>query len=406
MINTKANSALLKDVNRKKILKVIEETGRLSRVEIKNILKIDGKTVTNIANGLIADGLLVSTGDSSYTGGRRRDLLTLNSEYGYLIGIHLGVYFIRGILTDFKYNIVAEIKTPITPKESKVNLISKIKKTLQFLAQNKNIKKEKILGIGFAANGFYNFETGWWIDSVNNMHWKNVEIKKILKEQLDVPIYLENSSRVMTLAEERFGGAKKKENFIYIELGEGIGCGIIISGRLYRGANSIAGELGHTIVVPNGQLCSCGNRGCLETVASGWAINKLIKEKISDGAKSEIIKFCDDNLDNINTDMVFKAFRNGDKLATEVLEMATDYLSIGIANLVNLFNPNSIFMGGHFATLGSSYLTKTKDKIKKYTMPLVFRNVEILTTSLDNSAAVMGVTTLVRDPYFYIDKIQ
>lgn len=405
MKNTKVNSTLLKNLNRKEILSVISEVGNLSRVEVKNLLGKDGKTVTNITNGLIEDGLITSSGYSAFTGGRRRELLTLNPDYGYLVGIHLGVHFLRGTITDFKYKVLAEEKIPISPDESKTSLIQKIKKTLDFLIKNSSIPVNKLLGIGFVANGFYDHVTGEWIISVNNLNWKNVPIRKILLEQYDVPIYLEDSTNAMTIMEKCFGKEKNKKNFIYLDLGVGIGCAIIYNDRLFRGATNIAGELGHTIVVPNGELCSCGNRGCLETVASGWAINKAIKEKILAGAKSEIKDLCNGDLNRLETDMVFQAFSNGDKLATEVMELATDYLSIGIANLINLFNPESIVFGGHFATLGDFYLVKLKNKIQKYAMPKSFNDTNIIISSLDDNAAVLGATTLVRNSYFHIDSI-
>jgi len=405
MENTKVNSTLLKNVNRKKILSVIDKAKSISRVEVKNLLGKDGKTVTNIVNGLIEDGFITTIGLSSFTGGRRRKLLTINSNYGYLIGLHLGIHFIRGIITDFKYKIILEEKMPISPSESEASLIQKIRKTLDFLIKSKSIPLKKILGIGFVANGFYNDNTGVWINSVNNLHWKNVPIKKILSKQYDIPIYLEDSSRSMALAEKTFGCVKDKKNYIYLDLGIGIGCGIIYQGRLYKGPMNIAGELGHTIVVPNGALCSCGNRGCLETVASGWAIKNIVKDNILTGEKSEILDLCNEDLNKLETDMIFKAFENGDELASEVLESASDYLGIGIANLINLFNPEVIVFGGHFTTINELFLKKLKGKIKKYAMPLLFNNVKILTSSLNDNAGVLGATTLVRDPYFYIDTI-
>ncbi len=405
MKNAKINSTLLKKMNRKIVLSVIQESEKLSRVEIKNNLQKDGKTVTNITDGLLQDGFIISDGYSSYTGGRRRELLTLNPDYGYVIGIHLGVNYLRGIIVDFNNKVLLTEKIPISPTESKSSLILRIRKTLDFLIKRKNIPTDKLLGIGFVANGFYDRSTGEWINAVNNLNWKNVPIKKILSEQYDVPIYLEDSSRAMALGEKSFGKARNKKNYIYLDLGLGIGCGIIINDRLFRGASNIGGEFGHTIVVPNGELCSCGNRGCLETVSSGWALIKKIKEKITSGVKTQITDLCDGDLDKLDTDMIFQAFQNGDKLATEELELSTDYLSIAIVNLINLFNPESVVFGGHFATLGDLYLTTLKNKIQKYSSPISTNNINKTTSSIGDDAAVLGATTLVRSPYFQISRI-
>jgi len=406
MKSTEVNATLLKNVNKKKILSVIDNFGSISRVEVKNILGKNGKTVTNITNSLIEDGLITLNGYSSFTGGRRRELLTTNPSYGYLIGIQLGVHFIRGIITDFKYKVIVEEKREIPPGESKEYLIKKVQQILSFLVKDQNIPIDKVLGIGFVANGFYDNITGEWILSANNPNWKNVPIKKNLSEQYDVPIYIEHNTRAMALAEKHFGVAKDYNSFIYIGFGAGIGSAMIDNkGRIYRGVKNIAGELGHTAVVPNGDLCSCGKKGCLETVASGWAINKRIKAKILAGAKTEITDLCNGDLEKIDSAMIFGAYNNGDELATEVLNMASNYLSMSIANMINLFNPELIVVGGDLSTLSDLFVAQLKNKIKKHTLPLSLENVKILTTSLNDDAAVLGATTLVRDSYFYIDSI-
>ncbi|MCK5457585.1 MAG: ROK family protein, partial [Melioribacteraceae bacterium] len=148
-----------------------------------------------------------------------------------------------------------------------------------------------------------------------------------------------------------------------------------------------------------------GNRGCLETVSSGWALIKKIKEKIASGVKTQITDLCDGDLDKLDTDMIFQAFQNGDKLATEELELSTDYLSIAIVNLINLFNPESVVFGGHFATLGDLYLSTLRNKIQKYSSPISTNNIKKTTSSIGDDAAVLGATTLVRSPYFQISRI-
>ena len=406
MPNTKVNSTLLKNVNRKKILHVIDDADRISRVEIKNVLKKNGKTVTNIINSLIDDHMVMSVGSSHFTGGRRREILSINPEYGYLVGIHLGVHSLKGVITDFKYNTLAEEKIAISSDESAESLIRKIQKTLHFLIKHNKIEKNKILKIGFIANGISDDKTGEWIVSVNKPNWKNIPIRKILSDIYNVPIHLENNSRAMALWEKSYGSAKNKKNFIYINLSTGISCVVINNERIYRGMKNKAGELGHTIVVPNGELCSCGNRGCLETVASGWAIIKIVKNKIKDGTNTEIKALCNSNLDNIDMNMVFRAFSNRDKLAVEVLETASYYLGIAIANLINLFDPESVILGGYFAAMSDLFMEKLKGEIKKHIQTFSFDEVKVLSSSPDDNAVVLGAITLVRDTFFYLNEIR
>jgi glucokinase-like ROK family protein len=405
MKRTKVNQSLLKEINRKKILRVIHERGHSSRAEIRQLIKQDGKTVTNIANGLIRDGLLTSSGYSSFTGGRRRELLIMNPSFGYIIGIHLDINFLIGIVTDFQSKVLLRERIPISPTETKANLVNKIRKTITFLITKGNIPQDKILGIGFVASGFYDQELGKWLVSVNNLYWRDVPIVSILSQQCQCPIYLEDCSRALALGEKWFGRARNEENFICLDIGAGIGCGIFQKNRLYKGSSNFAGEIGHTIVVPDGDPCSCGNRGCLETVASGWALVKQAKCRISKGEQSLIRDSINGDLEAIDADMIFHAAHNGDKLATDLLNVASKYLGIGIANLINLLNPEIIILSGHFSSIEDFSLLSLKEKIRQYAMPESFEKTKVVTSLLGDDAAVMGATTLILDQIFHIETI-
>jgi N-acetylglucosamine repressor len=405
MKRTKVNQSLLKEINRKKILRVIHERGESSRAEIRHLIKQDGKTVTNIVNGLVKDGLLTTSGYSSFTGGRRRELLIMDPSYGYIIGIHLDINFLVGIVTNFQSKVILRERIPVSPTETKANLISKIRKTINFLITKGNIPQNEILGIGFVASGFYDQELGKWLVSVNNLYWKDVPIVSILSQQVQCPIYLEDCSRALALGEKWFGSAKSKEDFICLDIGAGIGCAIFQKNRLYKGTSNFAGELGHTIAIPDGEVCSCGNRGCLETVASGWALVKQVKCRMSNGEKTLVNDLCKGNLDDIDADMVFKAAHNGDKVAANLLNVASKYLGIGIANLINLLNPELIVLSGHFSTIEDLSLLSLKETISQYAIPESFEKVNIVNSLLGDDAAVLGATTLILDQIFHIETI-
>ncbi len=405
MNNAKVNQSLLKNVNRKKILSVINDFGEISRTEVTNILKKNGKTVTNIIIGLIEDGLIVNVGYSDSTGGRKRELFTINPDYGYLIGIHLGVHSLRGIITDFKYNIIANKIIPISYEESKESLLLKIKAIIDDLVKRKRVSKKKLLGIGFVANGVYNKETGVWIDSSNNLNWKNIPIRDFLTDTFNLPVVLERNSRSMALWEMYFGIATKNNNIIYINIGAGISSVFINNRKLYKGTSNNAGEFGHIIVEPNGHKCTCGKIGCLEAVSSGWAIINQIKNKIENGAKSEITDLCNNNLNLLDIDMMLTAFNNGDKVVCEVVNKAINYMGISVANLIELDNPELIIFGGQFAKNGNLFFEKLKIVIKKHTTPLPFKEVNIVVSSSDKAAVVLGVITKIRKPYFAIEEV-
>lgn len=405
MKNAKVNQSLLKNVNRKKILSLVHKSGEISRTEVSNILKKNGKTVTNITNGLIDDGLIVSVGYSDSTGGRKRELFTINPEFGYLIGIHLGVHSLRGIITDFKYKIIASKVIPITYEESKESLLLKIKTVIDALVKSKGINTQKLLGIGFVANGLYNIKTGVWIDSSNNLNWKNIPIKDFLKKTFNLPVVLERNSRSMALWEMYFGIAQKNKNIIYINLGAGISSVFINNRKIYKGASNNAGEFGHIVVEHNGYKCTCGKTGCLEAVSSGWAIVKQIKNEIKNGNESEITDLCNNDLNLLDIDMILTAYNNGDRLVCDIVDKAIKYLGISVANLIELDNPELIIFGGEFTKNGKLFFKKLKSTIKKYSTPLPFDDVNIVVSSSDEFAVVLGVITKIRKPYFVIEEV-
>ncbi len=405
MKTTKVNHSLLKDINRKKILRVVFDRGQSSRAEIKHLIKQDGKTVTNITNSLIKDGLVTSSGYSAFTGGRRRELLILNPNYGYIVGIYMDVNFLIGVVTDFRSRILLRERIPISPIDSKGSLISKIRKTIEFLISKGQVPPEKLLGIGFIASGFYDQAAGKWILSVNNLHWKNVPIVSLLSRKWTCPIYLEDSSRALALGEKWFGLAKEKENFICLDIGAGIGCAIVQDNRLYKGSSNFAGELGHTVVEREGEICSCGKRGCLESVASGWALVKNVKGRIERGERTLVQELCNGDTEAIEPDMVFAAAHNGDKVATGLLNSASEYLGMAIANVINLLNPELVIFSGHFSTSEDFSLLSLKERIRRYAMPESFAKVELATSALGDEAAVLGATTLVHDRFFHIGPI-
>lgn len=403
MKNAQVNSKLLKEINRKRILSVIDTTEKISRVEIQNILGKNSKTITNITNGLLEDGLVKTLGFSPSTGGRKREQLGIRNDFGYIVGIHLGVNVLRGIITDFKYKILANRTIKISPNESKENLLLKIKELLEFLIEGNSIPEQKLLGIGFVANGWYSDETGMWIDSSNNLNWENIPIRSYLQNLYNIPVYLERNSRSMALWEMHFGIAKNNDKILFINIGAGISSVFINDRRIYQGASNKAGELGHTIVVPNGNLCTCGKNGCLEAISSGWAIIKQVKGKIESGVKSEITDLCNNDLDKIDIKMIFDAFNRGDKLASDVINPAINYLGISIANLIELDNPELIVIAGCIAKIGGLFFSKLEKQIKTFTTHEQLDDVKIAVSSQDENAVVLGVVTKVRAPYFMFE---
>ncbi|SHG99602.1 ROK family protein [Tepidibacter thalassicus] len=241
--------------------------------------------------------------------------------------------------------VLDNIKIPTEVEKGPENALNNIKNTIYELLNRLNLKKEDLKGIGIGSPGPLDSERGVIIESANLKGWKNVEVVKALSEDFkDIPIKLENDGNAAALGEYLFGFGKNSRNFIYITVSTGVGGGAIIDGKLQRGANSNAFEVGHTIISINGPKCNCGNNGCLEAFASGTAIERIAEEKLLQGNESLISQIKGEG--KLKAEHVFEAAKKGDKLALEIVENEGYYLGIGLFNIIALYNPEKISIGG------------------------------------------------------------
>ena len=258
---------LMREINRLRVLNLLRREGSFSRTELARETGLDAKTITNVISELLNRRFIVSDSYEDSGGGRPRELLRLNTELKYSLGIYLSAREIRGVLIDLKGKIIREkiISLTGTQRISYVfSIIRAVKKELLH-----SISKSKLLGIGFVLPGIIDKERKKIIQASNLSYLEGIDIKERLKRIFKIPVELEDSSRAMALAEKWFGNARDIDNFVFVDLGVGIGCSIISSGRLHYGESLSAGELGHTIVDMKGPPCRCGHRGCLEPIYCG-----------------------------------------------------------------------------------------------------------------------------------------
>ncbi|SHJ94307.1 ROK family protein [Tepidibacter formicigenes] len=249
-----------------------------------------------------------------------------------------------GIMTK-NGEVLDDIKILTEVEKGPENAIKNIKNAIYELLKKLNLKKEDLKGIGIGSPGPLDSERGVIIESANLKGWKNVEIVKNLSGDFkNIPIKLENDGNAAALGEYLFGFGKGSRNFIYITVSTGVGGGAVIDGKLQKGGNSNAFEVGHTIISINGPKCNCGNNGCLEAFASGTAIERIAEEKLLEGRESLISQI--KGKGKLKAEHVFEAAKKGDKLALEIVENEGYYLGIGLFNIMALYNPEKISIGG------------------------------------------------------------
>lgn len=259
------------------------------------------------------------------------------------------------------------------------------------------LKTSDFIGLGIAAAGILDIKRGIVTTSPNLPRWQNVPLRDILAEKLGIVTYIINDANAAALGEHRFGGGRGFGNMIYLTVSTGIGGGIIVDGKLYSGADGCAGELGHMTIEVDGPQCNCGNFGCLEALASGWAVAREAKTRIKQGEKSSIIELADGRLESITAETVAVAARRGDRLAADIVREAANYLGVGFANFVNIFNPELIVIGGGLSKMGDMLLKPARRVLKERAFKLPARTVRLARARLGSNAGIIGAAAYVFD---------
>jgi len=293
----------------------------------------------------------------------------------YIIGIDLGGTYIKIGLVNSEGSIITRKKlvTPVSGGYRAV--INLIIKNLPFP------KNAQCRGIGFGVPGFVNARKGLVYRLVNIRGWDNVPLKKIMEKQTGIRACIDNDVNCMVMGEAAFGAAKGKQNVFGITLGTGVGGGIIINGRIYRGAGFTAGEIGHITVAKNGPRCNCGNRGCLEAFVGN---NRIIaRYKRRTGIKG-----------TITAKDIQKAAQKGDKYARRIWQEAGEYIGIALAGIINVLNPEIIVIGGGVSGAGHFLMDSIRKTVEERALPIASSGTEIKKAKLGNDAGIIGSAAL------------
>ncbi len=258
------------------------------------------------------------------------------------------------------------------------------------LLTQRNIDPAQLHSISIAAAGAIDVLKGLITSSPNLPGWHNVPLRDIVKSRCKVNTFLINDASAAALGEHQFGAGRGANNLILLTVGTGIGGGIIIDGRLYLGQSGSAGEIGHMTIDVNGTRCNCGNTGCLETLASGPAMAQEAVRRIEQGEKSSLTGIVDGEIGNITAEKIEVAAQGGDSLASEVISQAATYLGIGLANLVNIFNPEMIIVGGGVSEMGELLLEPARQVVKERAFELSARAVRIVRAQLGDDSGLLG----------------
>ncbi len=309
------------------------------------------------------------------------------------IGIDVGGTNVKIALVDNKGKIIYSNSIPTRAEMGYEYTINNMKEAITELIKETKSDPKNIESIGFGFPGQIDYQKGIVRLAPNIPGWVNVPIAEIMEKEFGIPTRVDNDVRCAALGELNYGAGQGCDNLICITVGTGIGSGLVINGKLVRGASNAAGEIGHIKLDMNGgPLCGCGDRGCLEAFASGPSIVALAEEYIKGGKSTKYRELANPD---ITPYIVSEAAKQGDPVAKRIFTIVGEYIGIGLASVVNLLNPEKIIIGGGVAAAGDLLLTPIKESLVKRAMPIAGSAVEIVPAQLGNSAGVIGASLLI-----------
>ena len=378
----------LRKSNRSRALWQVFLNGPLTRQEVGTVAGLSPATVSNLVAALVAEGVVVEVGLEDSNGGRPRGLLQVNPGYGYVIGVDVGETAFLVELFDFGLNLRAQ-HTSVTDMSvlDPEDAVSHIVEGIESVIAEAAVEPGRILGVGVAVPGLVEHR-GDAVVHGQSVGWHAVPLEAMLRDRTGLPILVDNGAKTLGQAERWFGAARDTDNAVIVLLGIGVGTCIISNGEVYRGATSSAGELGHTTVCVGGRTCRCGADGCLEAYVGAGAIAARYEQ-----LKRRRVTVSPGELEGRVAAII--AARDSDRAAAQVIDETITYLGAGIADLVNLFNPERVVVGGWLGrALGDDLLPRIRAAAGRRALHLPFSRVEIVTADLGQDAVALGGATL------------
>lgn len=376
---------LIKKMNKTIVLDTIRQRQPLSRADISAAIGLNKATVSSLVSELIDSQLVTEIGPGESSGGRKPTLLLFNRSAGYAVGIDIRVNDLLAVLVDLEGHVLLEKTVPLADFTPDL-VLDQIRKTIRQFSKKLPESPYGIVGIGIGVPGLVDDKSR--VVSAPNLDWNQVDLYESLVSEFGANLHIDNEANAGAIGEKLYGAGREAQNLIYLSIGIGIGSGIIVGGELYRGTSNFSGEVGHMTVAENGPLCRCGNRGCWETLASEKALLDRAAKLWSDS--------------HHDLEEIIQLARGGEPQAIQLLNEIGAQLGVGLANLVNILNPELIVIGNRLSLAGDlledAMLRTIENRSLSYHRKktgVAFANLGIRSTAL--GAASMPITTFLSE---------
>ena len=384
------NSKFLKAYNEAGILDLIRMRQTVSRAELSKETGLSPTAIGVIVSSLLDKGYIHETGTGESKGGRKPVMLELKPDSYYSVGLDIDVDSIQFVLTDITGRLVHEGSVPLAENTAE-GAVEASESCVTGIMNRFSISRERMLGIGISVPGM--------VDSIShrvvlapNLGWEDADPAGMLKERLQLPVFMENEAMSSAISENWIGACQKASNFVCVNIKSGIGAGIFTGGMPYRGTGGSAGEVGHIVVDENGPRCGCGNYGCLETMASTGRIIEKARKMVRQGVVSSLNDY--ENVDAMSLENIVAAARAGDGAAMNLLDETARYLGIALSNLVNTLNPSRIVLGKDFAVYGDLVMGTLRSVIDGKALRRPASNVELIISEIGDRASTLGAAII------------
>lgn len=377
---------------KKKILQYLILSGESPIADITKEIEMSVPTVTKLVTDLLEEGFVSDFGKQNSNGGRRPNVYGINPEAGYFAGVSVNRRKVMLSTIDFNGRKADEDQCADYLLANTQESLDSLCDVINAYIDNLPVAREKILQLGISLSGRISASTGY---SHSFFYFGERPLSQIIEEKTGIPVMLENDSRAMAYGEYMAGAVRGAKHVLFINLNWGLGAGLILDGKLYYGKSGYSGEFGHICAFDNEVICGCGKKGCIETEASGFAMQRLLEERCSQGSASILSELLAEK-GEVSLSEFVDAVLKEDVLAIEIVEYMGRNLGRWLAGMINIFNPELVIIGGPLSLTQDYIRLPIKSAMKKYSLNLVNQDTDLVISKLGERAGLIGVCLLSR----------
>jgi N-acetylglucosamine repressor len=388
------------------ILAALRRFGPLSRVEIGRLTRLRPNSISTLTRKLLSEGVVLEAGPNDNPTGRKQVLLRLNERRGYLVGIEFDAERIIAATMDLQPKVLAVVREVPQLGSGIDGLVGQLFACVRKVVAQSDVDRLPLVGIAVADPGLVDSRRGVSTMSSQIGFWRDVPLAKLVQDEFGVKVLVESATRAKAVAERVLGVGEMAEDMFFVEYGAGIGGAVIAQGRLLLGSAGGSAEFGHTHVIEGGPPCQCGSFGCLEALAGSSALAARFRRILREGGSSLAVELAGGQPEGVTGWKVLEAASSGDKICTAIVEEMGRYLGLGLANLVNLFNPSLVVLDQRLKLAGPSLLDQLTRIVRLQALGRASQDLLIEFGTLGDEAGILGTALLVLDSLYEIPALK